>query len=177
MTAQNDTPPPNSAPVSLASMTEVNGILAQSSQGLTNDLTKVRVEKWKADGDSKRQSLANLESLQRNLQSALPAMVSQLNAAPDSLGVTFKLYRNIGALYDVLSNLAESAGAFGSKDEYQTLANDATTIEKARRALAERMDDNPKPKKPAKKKVAKPVAPAGAPGAPKAAAPVPPKAQ
>ena len=46
----------------------------------------------------------------------------------------------MGALHDVLSNLAESAGAFGSKDDYQSLANDTTNIDQARRALADRMD-------------------------------------
>ena len=142
--AQNAaTPQTGSAPVSYASMSEVGGVLAQlnqASQVLTGDLGKVRVEKWKTDSDSKRQSLANLESLQHNLQSALPAMVSELSSSPASLTATFKLYRNIGALYDVLSNLAESAGAFGSKDEFQTLANDSGSMEKVRRALADRMD-------------------------------------
>jgi hypothetical protein len=136
-------PQSNSAPVSYASMTEVNGILTelnQASETITGDLAKVRVEKWKADGDTKRQSLANVESIRRNLQTALPGMVSQLNAAPDSLSQTFKVYRNVGALYDVLANLAESAGAFGSKDEFQSLSNDASTVEKARRDLADRMD-------------------------------------
>jgi Skp family chaperone for outer membrane proteins len=133
----------SSAPVSYASMTEVSGVLAQlnqASQTLAADLEKLRVEKWKTDGDSKRQSLANVESVQRNLQNALPGMVSQLSAAPDSLNLTFKLYRNVGALYDVVANLAESAGAFGSKDEYQSLTNDSSSIERARRALADRMD-------------------------------------
>ena len=136
-------PQSNSAPVSYASMTEVNGVLTelnQASETITGDLTKVRVEKWKADGDTKRQSLANLESIRRNLQTALPGMVSQLSTAPDSLSQTFKVYRNVGALYDVLANLAESAGAFGSKDEFQSLSNDASTVEKARRDLADRMD-------------------------------------
>jgi len=136
-------PQSNSAPVSYASMTEVNGLLTelnQASETITGDLAKVRVEKWKADGDTKRQSLANLESIRRNLQTALPGMVSQLNAAPDSLSQTFKVYRNVGALYDVLANLAESAGAFGSKDEFQSLSNDTSTVEKARRDLADRMD-------------------------------------
>jgi hypothetical protein len=136
-------PSSGSAPVSYASMTEVNTVLSelnQASQTITGDLGKLRVEKWKTDGDTKRQSLTNVESIQRNLQTALPGMVSQLTAAPDSLSQTFKVYRNVGALYDVLANLAESAGAFGSKDEFQSLSNDATSIEKARRDLADRMD-------------------------------------
>jgi hypothetical protein len=137
------TAPVSSTPVSYASMTEVNAVLSelnQVSQTLTGDLGKLRVEKWKTDGDTKRQSLTNVESIQRNLQTALPGMVSQLTSAPDSLSQTFKIYRNVGALYDVLASLAESAGAFGSKDEYQALSNDASSVEKARRDLAERMD-------------------------------------
>ena len=143
MLLAQETGSPTSTPVSYASMTDVNSVLGQlnaSTQALSTDLPKLHVEKWKADGDSKRQSLANVESIQRNLQNALPGMVSQVSASPESLALTFKLYRNVGALYDVLSNLAESAGAFGSKDEFQTLANDSNGIDKARRALADRMD-------------------------------------
>ncbi len=131
------------APVSYASVSEVSAVLAQlnqASQTLSADLTKLRIEKWKTDGDTKRQSLANVDSVQRNLQNALPAMVTQLSGAPDSLTATFKLYRNVSALHDVLSNLAESAGAFGLKDEFQSLANDTSSIDQARRALADRMD-------------------------------------
>ena len=131
------------APVSYASVSEVSAVLAQlnqASQTLSADLNKLRIEKWKTDGDTKKQSLANVDSVQRNLQNALPAMVTQLSGAPDSLIATFKLYRNVGALHDVLSNLAESAGAFGSKDDFQSLANDTSSIDQARRALADRMD-------------------------------------
>jgi hypothetical protein len=141
--APASTAPVSSAPVSYASVAEVNNVLSelnQASQTITGDLGKLRVEKWKTDGDTKRQSITNVESIQRNLQTALPGMVSQLSSAPDSLSQTFKVYRNVGALYDVLANLAESAGAFGSKDEYQSLTNDASSIEKARRDLADRMD-------------------------------------
>jgi len=66
-------PASGTPPVSYASMTEVNALVAQlnsASQALDGDLGKVRVEKWKTDGDTKRQSLANVESIQRNLQSA-----------------------------------------------------------------------------------------------------------
>lgn len=143
MSSAQEAGSPASTPVSYASMTDVNSVLGQlnaSTQALSADLPKLHVEKWKADGDSKRQSLANVESIQRNLQNALPGMVSQVSASPESLALTFKLYRNVGALYDVLSNLAESAGAFGSRDEYQSLANDSGNIDKARRALADRMD-------------------------------------
>jgi hypothetical protein len=54
--------------------------------------------------------------------------------------MTFKVYRNLDALYDVFSSLVESAGAFGSKEEFQTLSKDLNSLEGSRRAFAERLD-------------------------------------
>jgi hypothetical protein len=81
-----------------------------------------------------------VESIQRNLQSALPEIIAELKASPESLTSTFKLYRNLDALYDVFESVAESAGAFGSKDEFQALENDVSAFEKGRRSVAERME-------------------------------------
>jgi hypothetical protein len=80
-----------------------------------------------------------VDSIQRNLQSALPAIITELNNAPEDLAASFKLYRNLDALYDVFGSVVESAGAFGSKDEFQSLSNDMTALENARRAFGERM--------------------------------------
>jgi len=66
--------------------------------------------------------------------------MGELRAAPESLVSTFKLYRNLDALYDVLGSVVESAGAFGSKDEFQGLANDLSAIEGSRRSFADRME-------------------------------------
>jgi hypothetical protein len=104
------------------------------------DLARLRVDKWKADGASRRQAEANAESIQRNLASALPAIVQQVRANPGSVGATFKLYRNLNALYDVMSSLAESAGAFGSNEEYKALADDTSKLDTLRRSLADRVD-------------------------------------
>jgi hypothetical protein len=129
-------------PVAYASVSELNGILSklqQTAQSMQSDLGKTRIEKWKTDGATKKQTLANLESIQRNLQSALPETIAQLNNAPEDVGVSFKLYRNLDALYDVFGSVVESAGAFGSKDEFQSLSNDMNGLESARRAFGERM--------------------------------------
>ena len=46
---------------------------------------------------------------------ALPEIIGQLRNAPEAMPITFKLYRNLDALYDVLGGVVEGAGAFGSK--------------------------------------------------------------
>jgi len=131
-------------PVPYASVAELNGVLTQldqASQATQADLSKLRVEKWKMDANYKRQTQSNVESVQRNLQSALPEITGQLRNAPEDLALTFKLYRNLDALYDVMGSIAESAGAFGSKDEFQSISNDLNTFERARRQLAERLEN------------------------------------
>src|SRR5215467_10684294 len=69
-----------------------------------------------------------------------PSIIGELKNSPESLPSTFKLYRNLDALYDVLNSVVESAGAFGSKEEFQSLKKDIGGIEESRRAVAERMD-------------------------------------
>lgn len=136
-------PPAPQGPVSYASLNQLNALMAELesvSQAAQLDLAKLRVEKWKTDSGSKRQAQGNAESIQRNLQSALPEIIAQLKASPESLTSTFKLYRNLDALYNVFESVAESAGAFGSKDEFQSLENDVSAFEKVRRKFADRME-------------------------------------
>ena len=129
-------------PVAYASVNELNGILTplqQTSQSMLSDLTKIRIEKWKTDPSTKQQTLATAESIRRNLQSALPETIAQLNNAPEDLGTSFKLYRNLVLLYDNFYQVVESAGAFGPKDDFQSLNNDLNGLDTARRAFADRM--------------------------------------
>jgi hypothetical protein len=131
------------APVPYTSVSELNAILGpleQASQATQADLTKLRIDKWKMDSSYKKQVLGNTDSVKRNLGNALPEIMTQLRNSPEDLSATFKLYRNLDALYDVLGNITESAGAFGSKDEFQALSNDLNAIERNRRSLAERLE-------------------------------------
>ena len=141
VTPSDQTAPPG--PVSYSSVNQLNLLLSQleqASQSVQADLGKLRVERWKTDSRTKRQAEENVESIQRNLQSALPEIIAELRTAPENLVSTFKLYRNLDALYDVFQSVAESTGAFGSKDEFQSLENDVSAFEKSRRSVAERVE-------------------------------------
>src|ERR1700678_3857992 len=137
-------PAPQGEAVSYASVTQLNGLLAQleaTSKAAQDDLSKLRIEKWKTDASTKKQSLNDVDSIQRNLQTALPEMIVQLRNAPEDMPATFKLYRNLDALYDVLGGVVESTGAFGSRDDFQSLSNDLQSFEGTRKQLADRMND------------------------------------
>ena len=133
---------PQGGAVSYASVSQVNGLLSQleeTSKATQNDLMRLRVEKWKTDGSTKKQALGNVDAIQRNLQSALPEIIAQVRNSPDDMPATFKLYRNLDALYDVMGGVAESAGAFGPKDDFQSISNDLSGFEGTRKQLAERL--------------------------------------
>jgi hypothetical protein len=138
----NAAPPATQPAVPYTSVSELNGILAQvkqTAQNMQDDLGKTRIDRWKTDSSTKRQTQANVESIQRNLQSALPDTISKLSNSPEDIAAGFKLYRNLDALYDVFGSVVESAGAFGSKDEFQSLNNDMSGLENARRSFGERL--------------------------------------
>jgi len=130
-------------PVSYASVTQLNGLLAQleaASKNTQADLPKLRIDRWKTGAASKKETLAKIDSIQRNLQSTLPDVISQLRASPEDLPATFKLYRNLDALCDVVGSVAEDTGAFGSKDELQSMANDLSGFDSTRKQMAQRME-------------------------------------
>jgi len=136
-------PSASAPPVPYASVSQLNLMLSQLeqvAQTMQVNLAKLRIEKWKTDTNTKHGSQADVESIQRNLQMALPEIIGQLRASPENIAATFKLYRNLDALYDVFGPVVESAGAFGSKDEFQAMQNDFGALERSRRSLAERME-------------------------------------
>ena len=111
-----------------------------SAQQAALELAKLRIEKWKADNNSKQQAQGNAESLQRNLTNALPGMTSAVRAAPQSLAPAFKLYRNLSALYDVLTGLTESAGAFGPQQDFDALKQQTDAFDNYRRSLGDYLE-------------------------------------
>lgn len=111
--------------------------IQQETRGVDADLGKLRIDRWKTDSATKSQATDNVESIQRNITNALPGLISAVRSAPQSIGANFKLYRNINALYDVLANLTESAGAFGKREEYEIIAPHAAAIDDDRRAYGD----------------------------------------
>ena len=131
--------PPQPLPAIPSDLSAILGEIEQASQATAADLKGMRIDRWKADSSAKQQSQSNADSVQRNISSALPGMLQAVRATPGSVAAQFKLYRNLNALYDVFSAVAESTGAFGSNSDYQALARDLSAFDKARRDMADRV--------------------------------------
>lgn len=135
--------PAASVPVRLPAPGDATPIVAQiqaTARSTITDISQLNIRRWKVGADVKSDAETKADAIQRNLSTALPGMISQVQRVPNDFAGNFKLYRNLGVLYDVMSSLAESAGAFGTKSEYQTLAADLNHIDQARHALGERIE-------------------------------------
>jgi hypothetical protein len=139
VTQQSGQQPAQMAPMGYGASQSLSQ-LEQMAQETLGDLSHVRIEKWKVDARDKDQAQSNSESLRRNLTAALPTLIQNVRANPSSLAANVKLYRNLNAVYDVLSSFTESTGAFGSKDDYNALARDTSNIDGIRRALADQLE-------------------------------------
>ena len=82
--ATSPAPAASAPPVPYASVSQLNLLLSQleqMAQATQLDLAKLRIDKWKTDSGTKRGTEADVESLQRNLQMALPEIAK--TAIPD----------------------------------------------------------------------------------------------
>jgi hypothetical protein len=114
--------------------------LESTAQRSDGDLSRLHCDKWKADSTSRQQAQENASALRRNLENAVPELVKQMRTEPASMTANFKLYRDLDALYEAMSSLAESAGAFAAADQYSPLAEDSEQLDRIRHQLAERVE-------------------------------------
>ena len=122
---------------------ELNAFLADvQSMAFRADgnVARLRIDRWKIDAASKQQSTATATSIRRNLTEAVPDLIQRIQAAPLSMNANFRLYRDLNALYDTFSSLAESAAAFGPREQYDLLASDLAQLDRLRRQAADRLD-------------------------------------
>jgi hypothetical protein len=112
----------------------------QTAQRAGIDIARLRIDKWKTDGNNKRQAQQTADSLTRNIENGLPEVLNQVRSAPDNVAAQFKLYRNVTLLYETLNTLVEAAGAFGPRQDVESIATDLDAFDQARRALATHID-------------------------------------
>ena len=96
-------------------------------------ITSLNVSRWKAPNDIRATTQQDINSMQRDLNTTLPALLAQADAAavasgPPALSPAFAVFRNLDALYDVMLRVTETAGLAGS-------ASDASSLEEARGGL------------------------------------------
>jgi hypothetical protein len=141
---QQASPSSASGSAAPAAVGDLQPLMATLNEVVTStrvSLARLRIDKWKTQSEVKQRMQSDAQSIERNLTQALPSLVQDLQASPQSLSANFVMYRNLDALHDVLNFLTQTAGAAAPEDEFSSLAKDAGRWDELRRAFADRMQN------------------------------------
>lgn len=103
-------------------------------QGSTSALV---ISRWKAPAEVRQEAQANVDSIQRDLGTTLPGLLTQADAAPASVPPSFAVYRNLDALYDVLLRVSSTASLAAPRAEADAIGDALRRLEAARTQLAQ----------------------------------------
>jgi hypothetical protein len=117
----------------------LSATIQPASASVQQAIDGLHVEKWKAARDVRDATAANVGSLRRDLTATLPGLIGAADAAPDSVSAMLPLSRNLGALYDVLLRVTVVAESAAPREQTVALEQAMTSVEGARRTLADRL--------------------------------------
>jgi len=135
--AQPTAAKPDSTPSAGPSTSE---FLKPSLNSLQQTIGALQLEKWKK-GSVRDEAISNISSIQKDLQSTLPALLEAADQAPGTVSKTLPVARNLAALYDVLLRVVDGARIIAPSDQFAQLQQAMAGLEKGRRALDDRMQD------------------------------------
>lgn len=130
---------PVSAPTSAALP---SATLQPSLNVLRTALSSLRIDRWKASNAIRDDAQNNVGSIQRDLQSTLPALLATADAAPNSPAKTLPVYSNIEALYDVMLRIDAAARLAAPTDQMSAIDQALARLDDGRRALGQQLQQN-----------------------------------
>lgn len=118
--------------------------LDRISQATQSDIQNLHVEKWKSgwksgflkDGSHKDQAQQAAGSLQRNLATALPAFIRDVQNSRGGISATFKLYDDVSLVCEALDSLITASEDAGKKGDATPLLDDYSALTHVRRSLS-----------------------------------------
>ena len=113
--------------------------LQPSLEVLRTALLTVRLDRWKASNAIRDEAQSNVGSIQRDLQSTLPALLVTADAAPASAAKALPVYRNVEALYDVVLRVDTAARLAAPADQISALDQALARLDDSRRALGDQL--------------------------------------
>lgn len=95
----------------------------------------VDLNKWKGSNAMREDVDANLASMQKDLQSTLPGLLTAADAAPGSAAASLPVLLNMDALYSVLLRVTIASRSGAPRDQNTALEQAALLLDSARRDL------------------------------------------
>ncbi len=137
-TPPNGFPPANPSPALRAPSGPLSGTLQPSIDSVHRTLDQLRLEKWKR-GALRDEAQAYIVQIQNDLESNLPPLLAQSDAAPGAVSKVLPVLRHLDALYDVLLRVVEAARISAPDDQADQLQQALATLGSTRLALGDRL--------------------------------------
>ena len=132
-------PAPPADPPTVARATLPSATLQPALDILRTALYTVRIDRWKASNPIRDEAQSNIGSIQRDVQSTLPALLATADAAPSSAAKALPVYTNVEALYDVILRVDAAAHLAAPADQTSALDQALARLDDSRRALADQL--------------------------------------
>lgn len=97
----------------------------------------VDLNHWKGSAAAREEVDGNLLSMQKDLQTTLPPLLSAADAAPSSAAAALPVLLNLDALYSVLLRVTIASRGSAPRSENTTLEQAAVVLDGARRSLGD----------------------------------------
>ena len=120
--------PAPAAPVILSTL------LRPSLNTVQQTIDALRLEKWKR-GSVREEANSNIGAILRDLQTDLPPLLREADAAPGTLSKELPVARNVAALYDVLLRVYEASRVAAPGEQVDQLQHALVSLGNARVAL------------------------------------------
>lgn len=119
--------------------TSVSALLKPGLDSVQQAADGVRLDKWKASSSVRDEVDANLGSIRRDLETTLPPLVTAADGGPDSVGRLLPVFRNIGALYDVLLRVDAVGRLVAPGQQSAGLDQALAALDDTKRSLGDRL--------------------------------------
>jgi len=133
-----DAPPSSPAPASARS--GPSAVMRPALGSLRQALEILRPERWKAPGAVTAESTDDVGSIERDLDTTLPPLLTAADAAPGSTAQLLPAYRNVEALYDVLVRVTQTAVLGAPAQQSAALQQATVAMQQSRRDFADLLD-------------------------------------
>ena len=141
LAAQTTTVPPN-VPAAAAQNTQVpSAVLTPAVNEVRQALAGLRPDKWKTPGPVTQETAQNIASIQRDLDSTLPGLLTAADRNPGAVQDVLPAYRNVDALYDVLLRVTEVSKLAAPAQQSGPLQQATASLSDARRTLGDQLQN------------------------------------
>lgn len=130
--------PAQVATPSAAAPVAPSALLQPALDNVQATLNGVKLDRWKK-GSVRDEAATNVASIERDVQTNVPPLLAEADAAPGSVSKAIPLLKHLDAVYDVLLRVEEGARVSAPSDQIEALQQALLKLSSARMALDDQL--------------------------------------